>query len=175
MQEQQQRWRGRRTLALGALRSTCVGHRTVLTATPPLTPPPHVADWAAVAASGVVFVSIKATEGVDYTDPFLAANWAGAREHGIVRTAYHFAHPSVDALAQANHFVDAVGAAGGIIAGDNSTMQLMLDLEDADGLGPGAVWSWVQAFMGQLQARTGRPGIVYTGYYFWRDAVGNPT
>jgi lysozyme len=28
--------------------------------------------------------------------------------------------------------------------------------------------------MGQLQALTGKPGIIYTGYYFWVDNVGNP-
>ena len=131
-------------------------------------------DWAAVRASGVDFVSMKATEGTDYSDPTLAANWAGARANHIVRTAYHFAHPSVSAVAQADFFVDAVNKVGGIAHGDNSTMQFMLDLEDADGLAPAAVWTWVQAFMAQLEARTGRPGIIYTGYYFWVDKVGNP-
>ena len=48
-------------------------------------------------------------------------------------------------------------AVGGYPAG-SSTLQFMLDLEDADGLGPAAVWAWVQAFMAQVKARTGRPG-----------------
>ena len=131
-------------------------------------------DWPAVAASGIKFVSIKATEGASFTDAHLSANWKGAHAAGLYRTAYHFAHPSVDAVAQANHFVDAVNAVGGYPK-NSSTMQFMLDLEDADKLAPGQVWAWVQAFMGQLQARTGRPGIIYTGYYFWKDNVGNPS
>lgn len=131
-------------------------------------------DWAAVASSGVKFVSIKATEGTTFLDPHLARNWAGAREHGLFRTAYHFAHPSLDAVAQANFFVASVNAAGGF-GKNTSTMQLMLDLEDADKEAPAAVWAWTQAFLGRVQALTGRPGIVYTGYYFWRDQVGNPS
>jgi GH25 family lysozyme M1 (1,4-beta-N-acetylmuramidase) len=70
--------------------------------------------------------------------------------------AYHFGHPSIDAVAQANYFVNAVNAAGGYTG--SNTLQLVLDLEDDDGLAPGDVWAWVQAFLGQVQALTGRPG-----------------
>lgn len=122
---------------------------------------------------------MKATEGLTYTDPSFNANWAGSHAAGLTRGAYHFGkevmaaffsplhvpvdvyrvlgHPSMDAVAQANYFVDAVNAAGGYAAG-SKTLQFVLDLEDADGLGAAAVWSWVQAFMGQVHARTGRPG-----------------
>ncbi len=84
---------------------------------------------------------------------------------GLIRGAYHFGHPSIDAVAQARYFVDAVNAAGGYNNPD--TMQLVLDLESTDGLGPAAVWAWVQAFMGEIHSLTGKPGIIYTGYYFW--------
>ena len=40
---------------------------------------------------------------------------------------------------------------------------------------PAQVWAWVQAFIAQIKVRTRRPGIIYTGFYFWRDSVGNPT
>lgn len=129
-----------------------------------------VIDWQKVAASGVQFVSIKATEGTDYSDPQFKRNWQGAHAAGIVRTAYHFAHPSVSADAQAEFFVAAVKGAGGWA--NSSTMQLMLDLEDADKMPPPTVWAWVQAFMARVQALTGRPGIVYTGFYFWRGEWG---
>ena len=32
----------------------------------------------------------------------------------------------------------------------------------------------MQDFMAEVKALTGRAGIIYTGYYFWRDQVGNP-
>jgi len=130
-------------------------------------------DWPAVAASGLRFVSIRATEGATYKDPNFAFNWKGAHAAGMFRTAYHFAHPNLPAAAQADFFVDTVAAAGGFAAGTNTT-QFMLDLEDANGLAPPAVWAWVQAFIAQIKARTGRSGIIYVGYYFWRDSVGNP-
>lgn len=134
---------------------------------------------------GLQFAFIKATEGTTYTDAQLAANWAGANAAGLTRgvclhcrcrkdlicsylvpdclQAYHFGHPSIDPIAQANYFIAAVNAVGGYPAGSN-TLQFVLDLEDADGLGSDAVWAWVQAFMAQVQALTGRPGIIYTGW-----------
>ena len=129
-------------------------------------------DWAAVARN-VSFVSIKATEGATFTDPSFAVNWAGAHANGLIRTAYHFAHPSVSAYAQADYFVDAVNSAGGYT--NSSTMQLMLDLEDADKESPAVVWAWVQDFSARVKARTGRPLLMYTGYYFWTGSVGDPT
>jgi GH25 family lysozyme M1 (1,4-beta-N-acetylmuramidase) len=35
------------------------------------------------------------------------------------------------------------------------------------------VRSWIVAFINQIVVRTGRPGIIYTGFYFWRDSAGN--
>jgi hypothetical protein len=47
--------------------------------------------------------------------------------------------------------------------------------EAADGLGPDQVWAWVQAFVAEVKALTGNPCLMYTGYYFWKDHVGNPS
>ena len=44
-------------------------------------------------------------------------------------------------IAQANYFVNAVNGAGGL---NSNTMQLVLDLEDDDGVGPDATWAFVQ-------------------------------
>ena len=116
---------------------------------------------------------MKATEAADYEDPSFRVNWKGAHAAGLIRTAYHFAHPSISASAQAAYFVATVRAAGGWNA--SSTLPLMLDLEDADKLGPAAVWAWVQAFCADVKALTGKDVLMYTGYYFWRDSVGNPS
>lgn len=130
-------------------------------------------NWKSVGASNISFVSIKATEGTTYTDPDFAFNWKGAHDAGIIRTAYHFAHPSLSATAQANYFIDAVITAGGY-SNNSSTMQLMLDLEDADKQTPAIVWAWVQDFAAAVKVRTGKPILIYTGFYFWRDSVGDP-
>jgi lysozyme len=47
-------------------------------------------DWAAVAASGISFAFIKATEGGDHRDPRFAENWAGAAGANVLRGGYHF-------------------------------------------------------------------------------------
>lgn len=126
-------------------------------------------QWTAVQGSGIVFASIKATEGATYTDPHFAANWRDSKAAGLIRCAYHFAHTNEDARVQAQHIVSVVDSAGGYH--DNQTMQFMLDLEVTDGNGPAAVWAWTQAFAAEILALTGKPGIIYTGFYFWRDSV----
>jgi GH25 family lysozyme M1 (1,4-beta-N-acetylmuramidase) len=129
-------------------------------------------NWSAVAQSGVTFAFAKATEGTGYTDPYLNANVAGMQANGIIPGLYHFGHPGTDATTQANHFTDAVKAAnGGTFSG---LLQLVLDLEVTDGKTPAQVWAWTQTFIARVKTLTGRPGIIYTGYYFWKDNVGNP-
>jgi len=49
-------------------------------------------DWSAVAASGVKFAWIKATEGGDHADEKFSANWAGAKSAGVPHGAYHFVY-----------------------------------------------------------------------------------
>jgi len=66
-------------------------------------------DWAAVAASGIGFGFIKATEGVGTLDRQFHANWAAAKDAGLLRGAYHFFHPTSPAAAQADWFLRTVG------------------------------------------------------------------
>ena len=47
-------------------------------------------DWQAVAADGIEFAYVKATEGGDFTDRRFADNWAAADAAGLDRGAYHF-------------------------------------------------------------------------------------
>ena len=130
-------------------------------------------DWQKVAGSGISFACAKATEGNTYVDKTFATNWKGMHAAGIVRCAYHFARPASNATSQALHFVQTVQNAGGYAS--SKTLQLMLDLETNDKLGPKAVWAWVQEFVGEIKRLTGRPAIIYTGYYFWNGQVGAPT
>jgi lysozyme len=124
-------------------------------------------DWTKVKNSGKVFAFCKATEGTTYKDPWFATNWANMKKVGLIRGAYHFGHPGSDPIAQARFFVNTVKPTTG-------DLQLVLDLEVTDGKTPAQVWAWTQAFIGEIKRLTGRPGIIYTGYYFWKDNVGNP-
>jgi lysozyme len=47
-------------------------------------------NWPVLAAQDIDFAFIKATEGSSFVDPRFQANWAGARDAGLVVGAYHF-------------------------------------------------------------------------------------
>ena len=116
-------------------------------------------NWNSVKNAGTTFAVTKATEGTSYRDPSFLANWNGMKAAGIIRGAYHFARPGTDPVAQANYFINYVRP----IRGD---LQLMLDLEATDGKTKSQVWAWTQAFVNRVKAKTGRPCLMYTGFYF---------
>jgi len=123
-------------------------------------------NWTAIRNSGKTFAFTKATEGTTYTNPYFATNWSRIKVAGLIRGAYHYGRPGTDAVAQANRFCDVVQPRSG-------DLQMALDIEVTDGRTPSQVRSWIVAFINQIQVRTGRPGIIYTGFYFWRDRAGN--
>jgi hypothetical protein len=51
----------------------------------------------------------------------------------------------------------------------------VLDLEETGGLAPWDVAQWARTWLQEVERLTGRPPIIYTGFYFWRDKVGGPT
>ena len=55
-----------------------------------------VIDWSLVAAAGIKFAIIKATEGGSLLDPRFSTNWQAAKAAGIVRAAYHFFRPKTE-------------------------------------------------------------------------------
>jgi GH25 family lysozyme M1 (1,4-beta-N-acetylmuramidase) len=130
-------------------------------------------DWGAVRASGQTFALVKATQGTTYTNPYFVADWNGAAAAGLYRGAYHYAVPALPlstALDQARYFVSKTGSMTGGV-----DLPAVLDLEENGGLGPGDLAQWTRIWLGEVQRLTGKAPILYTGYYFWRDQVGNPT
>lgn len=105
----------------------------------------------------ISFAFIKATEGTGFTDPDFATNWRQAAAIGVVRGAYHFAHPKDPASAEISHFLSVVRAQG-LHPGD----LLALDLETADGLPPAQVAAYAQAWCAGVAQATGRPPVLYT-------------
>jgi GH25 family lysozyme M1 (1,4-beta-N-acetylmuramidase) len=100
-------------------------------------------NWKTVAANGISFAFIKATEGTcmsyfalylfrltgewtAYQDPEFSANYDGATSAGLIRGSYHFAHPDESSGAtQATYFI----AHGGGWSGDGITLPGSLDIE----------------------------------------------
>src|SRR3954471_21486658 len=65
-------------------------------------------DWQQVRRVGVAFAFIKASEGINVSDPMFNHNWRGAKAARILRGAYHFFRPQLDAEAQVNLFLDRI-------------------------------------------------------------------
>jgi len=123
-------------------------------------------NWAKHARDGVKFAFAKATEGTDFTDGTFARNWSAMREHGIVRGAYHFAHPKNDPQAEARYFLSHVREHG--LHDDDL---LCLDLEVADGRSASAVASYARQWCAYVTKHAGAP-IVYTFISFARGGYG---
>ncbi len=130
-------------------------------------------NWSQVRAAGHSFAFVKATEGTTYRNPYYGTDFAGAAAVGLFRGAYHYARPAYPlstAVDQARYFVATTGSLGGPL-----DLPGVLDLEETGGLARADLAQWARLWLAEVERLTGRPPIVYTGYYFWRDAVGNPT
>jgi len=123
-------------------------------------------NWPTVAASGIKFAFCKATEHTTFVDSRFATNWPAMKANGIVRGAYHFGRPSYDPVAQARHFYNTVRPSPG-------DLPLVLDIEATDSLPAATVKNWIQRFCSELRRKQGKPPLIYTGFYFWRDNAGN--
>lgn len=127
-------------------------------------------DWPRVAAAGIRFAFVKATEGTTYTSPTFAAQYSGAAAAGLYRSPYHFARPgSSSAAAQADHFLDVAG-----VGGDGITLPPVLDIENNPygaacyGLSDAQMVAWIAEFLDTVRARTGRDALIYTSRGFWQ-------
>lgn len=146
------------------------------------------ADWGKVAASRVVFVYAKATQGTKYVDPTFKENWSGLSGASVRRGAYHFLSSDGDAQEQAQHFVDVVRAAGELGKAD---MPPSLDIEwdvrvsggkvvlGADGK-PFDYWSNVSAdeivkrmelWLAYVEKELGRTPVIYTSRSWWLGRI----
>jgi GH25 family lysozyme M1 (1,4-beta-N-acetylmuramidase) len=130
-------------------------------------------DWNAVRRDGHQFAFVKATQATTYTNPYFATDWRGIAAAGLFRGAYHYAKPTStagSAKAQADYFASTIGGQQA-----SGTLPPVLDLEDAGGLSVAALTTWVNGFLTELQARTGRLPMLYTYPSFWRNSMGSST
>lgn len=137
-------------------------------------------DFAKVAASGMRFAIVKATEGVGYVDPRFRENWAKLVDLGhetIYRGAYHYARPSSgggpsDGENEARDFCAALKAAGDYGVG---ALPPALDFEEYSESDSKDNVPWIQSFVRVVQQELGRAPMIYTGANVWRYEVGNST
>jgi len=117
-------------------------------------------DWPAVAAGGVRFAYIKATEGQTFIAKSAYANVAAARAAGIKVGVYHFATPSPtaqDAEGEALHFWQISTTLGRL------DLPPVLDIEsNPKGMSPAAMAEWITRWSAVTATKWGRRPIVYT-------------
>lgn len=121
-------------------------------------------DWSALYASGVHFVFIKATDGLDYLDPAFADSFRAAKQAGLLRGGYHFYETNDDGAAQAAWFIRNVDLQPG-------DLPPVVDIERIKGPVEGDLHTQFAAFLAALEAHYGRPAIIYTGPNFWNHAM----
>lgn len=124
-------------------------------------PQGHALDWSLVAADGIRFAWMQ-------TDATFARNWREARAKGVLRGAYQFFRPEVNAIVQADKFLLTMGA----LAADD--LHPMLDVEVSHGMTAAQVIDGTARWVEHVEDRTGRPVVLYTYPSYWRDTLGQP-
>lgn len=115
-------------------------------------------DWASLKSRyGITWGAAKATEGTSYKDSQFAANWRKMKAAGLVRMAYHFAHPGGSASAAAQTFLSYVGPV-------DPTDIMVMDMEsNPNNLPMLQVRDWLAAWADVVTKETGRKPFLYTG------------
>lgn len=117
-------------------------------------------DWPTVAADGIAFAYVKATEGADHVDRRFTANWHDADSAGMERGAYHFFTLCRSGDEQAENFLATVPP-------DEDALPPALDLElggnCADRPHRAEVEREVGVFVDMVERQVGRPVVLYVG------------
>jgi lysozyme len=112
------------------------------------------------------FAFIKATEGLDDTDPQFRRNWRKTRSNGIIRGAYHFFIATRDGKMQAEHFIKRVELESG-------DLPPVLDVEHRYGVSKQQlqkeVKEWLQTAENYYRVRP----IIYTNVDFYNQYLGS--
>ena len=119
-------------------------------------------DWEKVAQQDISFAFIKATEGAFYTDSLFCNNWNDAQAAGILRGAYHFFRPTIDAHLQAHNFMTSVQFEFG-------DLPPVLDVEVTDGVNKDQLIEGIKTWVQQIEYHSKMTPIIYTNQNFFND------
>lgn len=121
-------------------------------------------NWKSVATAGDRFAVIRASVGDQYTDPRFLINWNGAKDAGLLVSAYHVLKPTLSAESQMNHLRNTLGDR-------KSDLPLVLDIELHDGLAPADVTACIRECLKMVRRIDERKPIIYTAKWFWNNYV----
>jgi lysozyme len=122
----------------------------------------HTVDWNMVKGAGNTFAFVRVSDGATTADTEFANNWPNSKKAGVIRGAYQFFRPGQDPSTQVTLFLAKLQAAGGLMKGD---LPPVLDLETADKQSNATVVARAQAWLTQVEAKTGVRPIVYTAAF----------
>jgi len=112
------------------------------------------------------FAFIKATEGIDNTDPQFHRNWKRAKSNNIPRGAYHFFIGSKDGKMQAQNFIKRVDLAPG-------DLPPVLDVEQRNGTTQEQLKREVRKWLETAENYYGVVPIIYTNVDFYKNNLGS--
>jgi lysozyme len=124
-------------------------------------------DWQAVKAMQIgqislKFVFIKATEGATYQDAYFADNWQSSKTAGLIRGAYHYFRPNVNAQTQAENFIQAVKLESG-------DLPPVLDIEELGNQTPENLQKSLKIWLNLLEKQYKIRPIIYTNRNFYQS------
>lgn len=123
-------------------------------------------DWRKVAADGVDFAWVKATEGRTFIDRYFTPNLLGARQAGVAVGAYHYARPDNNSPEQeADHFLRVYRA----LPGD---LLPVLDFETKARLSPAEMTGWAKRWMQLVKDGLHCDVVFYSYPYFIGGTMG---
>ncbi len=115
-------------------------------------------DFGLLADAGIAFAYLKATEGGDWSDPHYRANREAGERAGLRVGAYHFFTFCRPGLEQAAHFLATAQVA-------KPALPPAVDVEFGgncrDRPGPDRIRAELEAFVGEVEQRTGRVVVLY--------------
>ena len=120
--------------------------------------------WDVVAAQGISFAFVKATEGRRHTDSLFCQNWEQMQRFGIKRGAYHFFRPSIDGELQARNFINSVEMSYG-------DLPPVLDIEVDEDLPREVVVRQMKAWLYWVELEYSIKPIIYTHYKFYNKFI----
>jgi len=111
------------------------------------------------------FAFIKATEGIENTDPQFKRNWKKSKQAGIIRGAYHFFLATKDGRAQAENFISEVDL-------EKGDLPPVVDIEQTYGVSTTMLKKELKEWLDIVENHYGIKPIIYTGVDFYSRHLG---
>ena len=112
------------------------------------------------------FAFIKATEGIENTDPQFKRNWKKSKQAGVIRGAYHFFLATKDGRAQAENFIEAVDL-------EKGDLPPVVDVEQTYGVSIAILKKELKEWLDVVEFNYGVKPIIYTNVDFYSRNLGN--